>query len=271
MDFSNITENLPYGVIPFSVVENRLFNVKSRSRIPEHAKSVLLVLFPYYLGEAAYQNANMARYAVSRDYHDVVSEKLTGIVKKLEHLFEGEQFVCFVDNSPIPEKYAAVFAGLGVLGKNTLLINERYGSYFFIGEIVTTADLGGEIKEPRYCIGCMACVRACPSGALGEDGSIDTSLCVSAITQKKGDLSEAEQALIRKVGSVWGCDRCQTACPMNRSAEQTHIKEWIESAMPVYTKESSLEGRAYMWRGKRVADRNWDILNDEKVDRDSLK
>ncbi|MDR1628672.1 MAG: DUF1730 domain-containing protein [Oscillospiraceae bacterium] len=267
MDFFNITENLPYGVIPFSIVENRLLNVKSRGRIPQNAKSVLLVLFPYYLGEEAYQNANMARYAVSCDYHGVVLAKLTNMIGRLREHFPDEAFVCFVDNSPIPEKYAAVFAGLGVLGKNTLLLNERYGSYFFIGEIVTTADLGGSVTEPNYCIGCLACVRACPSGALKEDGTITPSLCVSAITQKKGELSEEEQALIRKVGSVWGCDRCQTACPMNKNPETTHITEWIESARPVYTKESDLEDRAYLWRGKPVADRNWDIINGDMFEK----
>ena len=104
--------------------------------------------------EAAYQGGNLSRYAAVGDYHEIVPQYLKRAVSALEQAFPEEAFVPFTDNSPIPEVRAAALAGLGRIGQNGLLIHERYGSWVFIGEIVTTLPIDAPPHQIRPCIGC---------------------------------------------------------------------------------------------------------------------
>ncbi len=255
MTLDDIFGVLPYGFSDFDNVKNNLIDCRAKSRLPENARTVISVLFPYYLGEEFYESANVSRYAVSEDYHIVTSELLNAAAEKLRERFPGSVFEVFVDNSPLPEVRCAVNAGLGCLGRNSLFINERYGSWVFLGEIVTDRHFPPTGTTPALCEGCDACVSACPMGAITDHG-VDRENCLSFLSQKKGDLPEQILAKMRETGCAWGCDVCQKVCPRNAHAAVTPIARFFETASPHVEEDVSVEGRAFAWRGKAVIERN---------------
>ena len=230
-------------------------------------RSVILYLLPYYGGECE----NISRYAASRDYHLALAEVNSHIAECLER--EAPSACCrgYGDHSPIDERHAALVGGLGILGKNGLLINEKYGSYVFIGDMITDIapeDIGATTpREYSYCIGCGACLRACPTGVLSGEGSD----CLSAITQRKGELSDSEMALMRKYNTAWGCDMCQSVCPHNKNLLHTPIEFFKKDRITRLTKETlesmsdeDFKARAFAWRGKGVLIRNLDVLDSKE-------
>lgn len=244
-----------WGICSFKSIKDNLIACRAKNRLPQNAKSVVVACFPYLLEEENYKNANVSKYAVVTDYHEVVLNRLEKACEKLHKNFPENSFVPFADNSPIPEVSAAVLAGLGVKGMNSLLITEKYGSYVFIGEIVTDLETDCTESEIRNCIGCKKCISACPSGALDSEKFI-REICLSEITQRKGELTEKEIELMKSCGCVWGCDICQDACPMNRNSEKTDITEFLSSPAGKVDEGCPLEGRAYEWRGRKVIERN---------------
>ena len=182
-------------------------------------RTAIIFLVPYYVGEGK----NISSYSTSRDYHAYISELSLHICAELKALYPEYTFRGFGDHSPIDERYAALISSLGILGKNGLLINEKYGSYVFIGDVIT--DLPPDIldaapkTEIKACEGCGACLRACATGILCGRGSD----CLSAITQKRGTLTDDEVELMRKHNTVWGCDICQTACPYNKTPRRNQV------------------------------------------------
>lgn len=249
----------PWGICPFSAVQEKLLAVRSVSALPEGAKSIFVVLFPYLLDENAYTDSRLSRYAVSADYHGLCGERLREICQRLQALFPENRFVGFTDSSPIPEVYAAAAAGLGTVGKNGLLLTKEYGSWVFIGEIVTDLAVPASVDAPQGCIGCNACIRACPTGALQADG-LQRELCLSHISQKK-KLTDSDVRLLRLYDVLWGCDRCQLACPQNLDAKITFDRSFHATANGTLAAE--YEDRAYAWRGDAVL-RNAALLQTEK-------
>lgn len=251
-----------FGFSPFSLYENKLLDCRAKLRIPKNTKTVITLLFPYYLGEEAYENLNVSRYAAVSDYHTVASKYLGIICEELKREYPDNQFEYFADNSPIPEVFAAVKSGLGMKGRNGLFINEKYGSWVFIGEILTDLFIPCEEKEINFCIDCGKCLDACPTGVL-KDEAFDKEKCLSHITQKKGEIPEEYKEMMKRLNCAWGCDECQKACPYNINAEKTTIREFIESFNPVVTGETSIEGRAFEWRGDKVIRRNIEVLEEK--------
>ena len=255
----NITE---WGICSFADTFP-LLECKAKSRIPKDAKSVIVALFPYLLEE--YENRNVSKYAVVPDYHKVCTEKLDRVCEKLKRLYPENTFVCFADNSPIRETVAATLAGVGIIGKNGLLINKTYGSYVFIAEIVTDLELAPSVPCTESCLECDLCVKSCPSGAI-KDGRIEETKCLSYITQKKGTLNCEEQELVKKGGIIWGCDICSDVCPMNKNARTTNLKEFqTDTVFNVNYPENNREikERAFGFRGAEVIRRNFNLLNQE--------
>ena len=239
-----------------------LLECRAISRIPQNAQTVVVCGFPYYVGE--YPGRNLSRYAIVPDYHRVAGGLLEGACVRLREAFPGN-FQWFVDNSPIREVDAACRAGLGVRGENGLLLHPVYGSWLFLGTIVT--DFPAETTEvlPGRCIGCGACRRACPAGCLGKTGP-DPDRCLSAITQKKGELSPEEEALVKKGGLLWGCDVCQEVCPYNRAPKITPIAAFREEIRPILRREEmtkDIRSRACGFRGPKPLLRNEELLQND--------
>ncbi len=254
LPFKNI---LPCGVCSFADVGD-LKNCRARARIPENAQSVIMYLFPYYLGEEYYAGSNISKYAVPEDYHNIAGEYLNKAAEELKKEYPQNTFVAFCDNSPIYEVESAVKCGLGVKGKNTLLINEAYGSFVFIGEIVTDLYISPSIPEDRTCLLCGLCEKNCPGGALGGY-KVNAEKCLSNITQLKGELSAEQKNLIKESKCIWGCDKCQDICPMNKNIKKSPITEFYKTAKTCYSSGDNIESRAFNWRGEAVIKRNFEI------------
>ena len=254
-----------WGVCPFAALAPYLLECAAKRRIPDRARSVVIALFPYALEDAQYAESDLSRYAVVPDYHIVAKKRLDDAAQELRARYPDECFEVFIDNSPLPEVAAAVQAGVGVKGKNGLLIHPVFGSWVFIGEIVTTMPLDATKRGGQTgCIGCMRCVKACPTGALSANG-VDRTNCLSAITQQKQPLTPEQEALIRKTGCVWGCDICQKVCPMNKDSDTTPIDEFVRGAYPRARTTGDLSDRAYLGRGVGVIERNLKLLEDEQT------
>lgn len=255
-------EHIEYAeVLPYTAARETAPQLLSRSGLsPE---SMIVFLLPYYAGETE----NLSRYAAARDYH-IAIRALTGrLTDLLSRLFPGAKSVGFGDHSPIDERHAAISAGLGILGDSGLLINETYGTYVFIADVLSDIPpeaLGAISPLPlRRCEGCGACRRACPTGILRGEGET----CLSAITQKKGELSEEECALMRRCHTAWGCDFCQTSCPHNRAPRQTPLAFFHEERITALTREvlatmdkESFSSRAFAWWGRKTVERNIAVL-----------
>ncbi len=158
----------------------------------------------------------VSRYAWGPDYHRVVREKLERLAAFLDEAAPGTAHRVMVDTTPLLERAAARRAGLGRIGKNCCLITPGYGSWVFLGEVVTTLDLPPDppLPDPDPCGDCDLCLRACPTGALTAPGVLDHRCCLAYLTQAGEPIPrEVRPALGRR---VWGCDTCQAVCPHNR-------------------------------------------------------
>ncbi|MBQ9414054.1 MAG: epoxyqueuosine reductase [Clostridia bacterium] len=244
------------GVCAFDDIRDHLRPCRAMSRIPQNARSVIVMLFPYAVDDPAPRN--ISRYACVKDYHDAIGAVLQEAAAALSDAFPYDLFVPFVDNSPLPEIHCATKAGLGVKGDHGLFISDRFGSFVFIGCLVTTLALPAANAEDRGCLHCGACAAACPGGCLP---GTDRRRCLSALTQKKGALTPEEEALVKEGGLLWGCDRCQEVCPMN-AGKPIAPHPALSPYDPWLSEQSlaSLEGKAYAWRGEQVLRRNLKLM-----------
>lgn len=167
--------------------------------------------------------AYISRYALGRDYHKLIRKRLSTLVEKIKNEVPSMELSQrpFVDSAPVMEKPLAEQAGLGWIGKNTLLLNRDAGSWFFLGEIYTSLPLPEDsLQQPDRCGNCRACLKICPTDAFPEPYVLDARKCISYLTiENKGSIPEE---LRSKMGNrVFGCDDCQIICPWNRYANKS--------------------------------------------------
>jgi epoxyqueuosine reductase len=179
----------------------------------------------------------ISRYAWGQDYHEVLAQKLTSLTGSLSERFAAPfEARVYADTGPLHERVFARRAGLGWLGKNTLLLNSRLGSWFFLGVILTTLDIPPTLNEPEMpppdlCGSCTKCLGACPTGALVEPYLMDSRLCISYLTiELRGSIPENLREPMGR--HVFGCDICQDVCPWNRRAPVTHAEEFQHRTFP---------------------------------------
>jgi epoxyqueuosine reductase len=184
------------------------------------ARSVVVAALQYdtphpYSTEASKDAAWIARYAWGDDYHEVVRARLEALRKSLLEAFGPFESRAYVDTGPVAEKAYAVSAGLGAYGKNTCVLNQRLGSWFFIGVLITDLDLAPDAPTSDICGSCRACLDACPTQAFPEPYVLDARRCISYLTIEVRDSIDPE--LRGSMGRhVFGCDICQDVCPWNR-------------------------------------------------------
>ena len=160
----------------------------------------------------------VSRYALGRDYHKLIRSRLAKLAARIRDELASGTFRAFVDSAPVLERAIAEQSGLGWIAKNTMLINESAGSYFFLGEIYTDIPfMPSDPKEEKHCGSCSACMVACPTDAFVAPFVLDARRCISYLTiEHKGSIDEA---LRPKMGNrIYGCDDCQLVCPWNKFA-----------------------------------------------------
>lgn len=241
-------------------------------RLLPDARSVIVVLFPYRTERGIDPAANLSRYTWSRDYHLICRHYLDRLGARLAAHLPDDVFLPFVDTSPLPDRYLAYAAGLGFFGRHRSLINPRYGTYVTIGGLITTHPFPAATVDSRSCYACNRCLTACPGNALTPT-DFDYTRCKSYLTQKKGDLSPEEIAILRKNPLVFGCDTCQDVCPHNEEAALSPLPEFAQdqlrridadtlTAHSNRTFRDAYGDRAWAWRGKGVLLRNHRYLQE---------
>ena len=191
-----------------------------RAVLPE-CRSILSLGSPYPAPRGNVRGGNIASYALNQDYHVVLEHRLEELVEAIGEL-AGEPVPnrYYTDTGPVLEKELAMRAGLGWIGKNTTLINQEYGSYFFLAEIFLGIDLAADppITE-QFCGTCTRCLDTCPTGALRQPYTLDANLCISYQTiENRGQIPP--QLRSRMGDWVYGCDICQVVCPWNKPGKE---------------------------------------------------
>jgi epoxyqueuosine reductase len=175
----------------------------------------------------------ISRYAWGRDYHEVMRAKLERLRAAIEALAPGVQTRLYVDTGPIVERAFARLSGIGWMGKNTCLINQEKGSWFFLGVILTNLALPPGLPAPDRCGSCTKCLEACPTGALVEPYVMDASRCIAYFNiELKGSIPAQFRAAIG--ANVFGCDICQDVCPWNSKgrSQKSEVRSQNENHVP---------------------------------------
>lgn len=277
-DFLNSAGIEFYSVIPLAKCKIIKEYLLTKNGFDQSA-NVITMLIPY---RSKNTPVNLSVYASVKDYHYFVTELAEKLESYIKERHPEALFKVFADHSPIDEVHAACISGLGFIGDNGLLINEKYSSFVFLAECVTNLspfELGMEyapVSEVKGCLHCGACAKACPCGCIKKglqdmDELHPKSQCLSAITQKKGELSDAEIRLMLDNGSIWGCDICQNACPYTNAAKFSHIEYFncdiitmLDSDTLASMSDEDFKKRPFSWRGRSVIERNVKLY-EEKI------
>lgn len=242
------------------------------SKEGRRAASIVVVFLPYFT-KAHDFDGNLSVYTQGEDYHIWVKKLLEEIAEELRLQYPSEEFAVQVDIGTINEKEIAYRSGLGRRGLHSLIIHERYGTYGFLGLILSSLKWERYMTRPRDCMRCMKCMKACPGQAIRGDFTIDIRRCASAISQKKEQLTPEEEEILLRSGKVFGCDVCQRVCPHNQEIEFVSKTECL---MPSISQKelADLSGKAFMrhygnrsfsWRGKKIIERNMKVF-ERKLD-----
>lgn len=166
------------------------------------------------------QQAYVSRYALGRDYHKLMRRRLQQLAETIQDRIGAFGYRAFVDSAPVLERALAEKAGLGWIGKNTLLINKRAGSWFFLGELYTDLPLPVDDKASPHCGSCHACLDICPTDAFVGPNELDARKCISYLTiELRGSIPEPLRPLMGN--RIFGCDDCQSICPWNKFSSYT--------------------------------------------------
>ncbi len=193
------------------------------------ATTIISCAIPYFREAHRTPKAlKIARYSLGSDYHEIVKHRLEIAATRIRELYGGQTRVC-VDTAPIRERYWAEHSGLGFIGSNNQLIIPGAGSYFFLGEILTTAKFRPTEPNPQLaeakqqCLECRRCLKSCPTGALNANGGCNAGKCLSYITiEHRGEFTNETKLH----GSFYGCDRCADVCPHNATPVESTIEEF---------------------------------------------
>jgi len=250
-----------------SFEENDLMRKVNLQSEMENAQTIISVAFPYFYDAYIHKEGYFSLYTLGQDYHIVVKDYLEKVAEVIRS--HGYEAKVFADNNSLPERYIAYASYVGEIGKNHMLITKEYGSYVFLGEILT--NLVMETRERDYqeiplhtiCGDCTNCIKACPTQILGSE-FYDTKRCMSYITQSK---EVPDEDLLLFKGRLFGCDTCQRSCPLNRKVNTSSIEAFRPREYMKYpnllellelTNQEFLKYKETSsgWRGKKLLQRN---------------
>lgn len=216
-------------------MENTLEKRLSPQKVFKSVKTVLSVALPHK--KIFFEKYKIAGYALHVDYHKFLYKKLKRVMEKVKGKFEDIEYKIYVDTGPILEKMFARKAGIGFIGKNTMLISFKKGSYLLLGTVLINKEIVPDKSiDKNFCGKCMRCIEACPTGAIVKPFVIDSNRCISYHTiENKGEIPEY---LKTKMNSyIFGCDICQEVCPWNKDKIEP-----VDFPLHPYVKDFNVEG-----------------------------
>lgn len=253
----------------------------------EGARSIICTATSYYTGVKPHDphapglRGAISNYAWGLDYHKVIGRRLASLAEFIVDEFPGGRCFGCVDTGTLIDRAAAVRAGIGWFGKSGNVLTKEFGSYVFLAELITTLDLEPDRALATNCGRCAECIINCPTNAIGANGAVDGRRCISDLTQSKGPIPREFRKVIGN--RLWGCDDCQTVCPVNdRKASGGHPEfaplPHIGTAMDlpsVLLMTKSQFGKwfgptAMAWRGKAVLQRNAAVALGNSRDPDAV-
>jgi len=240
----------------------------------DSAESIIVIAMSYYIKEETlnyYEKpqfyGELARTAWGQDYHIILKDKLEKLAKFISSEYDGFEYKAFVDTGPLVDRYLANRAGIGFYGYNSAIINEDYGSWIFLGYMITNLPLKKDnLLENISCIGCNLCIESCPTSAIEGPFDFNANKCLSNILQQKKEVPENILPLMEK--RIYGCDVCQNVCPHNIDIKEMTTKAFVPDVLPhkvdlipllkLSNKEynSLFKENASGWRGKKILQRN---------------
>lgn len=196
--------------------------------IQENTKSVIVLAYNYKKNANHSSSTNkISRYAWGDDYHNFIPKKLKRIIKELKTIYPNQDFKYYVDTGAILEKQWGVISGLGWQGKNSLILDKKLGSYFFISIIFTTLDIEKDELVKDYCGKCTKCIDACPTNAILVDKVVDSTKCISYWTIESKSKKFPKEISDNLTGWAFGCDICQEVCPWNNHRVPVQIEDFV--------------------------------------------
>ena len=215
------------------------------------ARSVVSIALNYYTAERHSdrpETGKISRYAWGDDYHRIMAERLESLWELMRKEFPGTEGKWYVDTGPVMEKVWAARSGIGWIGKHANLITEEYGSWVFLGEIITTMDLEPDRPSLDRCGTCMLCLEACPTRAIVEPYVVDSARCLSYLTiEHRGEVSREVRDHFQ--GWIFGCDVCQDVCPWNRKfqvvSEDARFAPRAENLAPVLEEWAGMDAETF--------------------------
>lgn len=234
----------------------------------EEGKTIISIAFPY-LYDYEYKDTGFSVYTMGEDYHSVVHKYLGEIISIIERY--GAKAIGFTDSNTLPERYIAYISGVGFIGKNNMIITQDYGSYVFLGEIITDIDISDDdvrsfddMKDFKECGECEICYMKCPTKSINKYKK-NCNICMSYITQKK----KVDDRFLKLMnGRIFGCDSCQLECPYNIGVKLSKIEEFRPKdfmknpktddmiQLDNVTFKKTFKGTSCGWRGKNTIIRN---------------
>ncbi len=231
-------------------------------KILQSAKSIIVIAMSYYINEEKLQDnkkprfyGKLAKIAWGKDYHIVLMSKLEKLAEFIAKEYDGFEYKSFVDTGPLVDRYLASRAGIGFYGYNSAIINKDFGSWIFLGYMVTNIPLKEDKPlKNKSCLGCNLCIKHCPTSAIEGPYKFNANKCLSNILQQKKSIPKEILPVIEN--KIYGCDICQDVCPHNIDIKEMTAKEFIPT---------ELLGKVDLIQLLQISNRDFDSLFGENA------